>query len=241
MSIGEVWSPRGNPVSVHVREGTTDAMVATATFSLVPGVVTDEYRLARYRISGWALDVGAHIGVVTLALLADNPDLLVVAIEPLPENVEMIRKNLALNGWTDRCEIRWGAVGTTEVDWDYPGEEGSFARINRYIGHLSDLTPTAGRVAKVPRIDLSFLPRMAFAKWDCEGCEWPSIREVQADHIVGEWHGEPGIEGLRDLLEGYRIEATDPGPIGSFWAEREIQDGSGTEESPEAVTPSDLR
>lgn len=221
LSLRELWSPKGNRVSVWIREDTSDLSVLLSTFAWSPdGVAEDEYRLRDLDLHGWALDVGAHIGSVTLALLADHPDLRVIAVEPLPANVAMIERNVALNGWADRVSIRRAAVGADAVDWDYPGEPGSFERTNRYIGHLQQLTPTALSVTPVERLDLSILPPLAFAKWDCEGCEWSGLADARAAVVVGEWHGDPGIPGIHERLPGYEITTTDRGAAGLFFAVR---------------------
>src|SRR6266550_4558625 len=100
-----VQSPRGNDVTVHYREDTSDLSTIGSSFRLW-GNLVDEYQLGSLPpLTGLAIDVGAHIGTVTLALLADHPDLRVTAVEPLPDNLDVLRASLAENGWTDRATV----------------------------------------------------------------------------------------------------------------------------------------
>jgi FkbM family methyltransferase len=73
------------------------------------------------------LDIGANIGYYVLMELAlIGPTGRMVAIEPSPSNVELLRRNLALNGY-DRVAIVAGAVS------DQPGER------EFYLAHQSNL------------------------------------------------------------------------------------------------------
>ena len=107
----EWHTPGGHPVKMTYRRDTTDWNTVSACLRNPMGATWDsgdEYHLPR-GLAGWALDLGAHIGAVTIGLLMDNPDLRVLAIEAVPENAELIKANLALNGLTDRA-IVWHAA-----------------------------------------------------------------------------------------------------------------------------------
>lgn len=220
LTVRDLISPRGAKVKLAVRDGTSDLSIALSTFAEPGQPHYDEYRLARWHVAGRALDVGAHIGVVTVALLADNPDLTVVAIEPLAANVRMIRNNLALNGFRQRCLVLHGAIGASEVEYDYAGDEGDFRRVNRFVGHLQELVPTAKRKSRVATIDPRALGQFDFAKWDCEGCEWSALTN-EPRIVVGEWHGDPGIARLHAIFDAtHDLEVRDDGAAGNFWAVR---------------------
>ena len=45
------------------------------------------------------LDIGAHTGVYSLAAAANNPDLPIVAIEPVPQNISRLHLNAAANSF----------------------------------------------------------------------------------------------------------------------------------------------
>jgi len=203
--IVTVHTPRGRPAKMAVRERTSDLATVGATFAGVAGSgLVDEYGLRDTYVTGWALDVGAHIGAVTLALLLDNPDCRVVAVEALPDNVAVLHENLALNGVEDRCVVvtaaAWKGRGIIDVEWGYEGSE--IAETNRYIGSVSAWldAPAAKRSVTVPRTTLRELlrhtdGRFAFVKIDCEGCEFPFLRGPSlkaVDRITGEWHQRDG-------------------------------------------------
>ena len=44
------------------------------------------------------LDVGANIGMMSCSLAAQRPDLHIIAVEPVPPNVDCLRRNVAENG-----------------------------------------------------------------------------------------------------------------------------------------------
>lgn len=60
------------------------------------------------------IDVGANIGLMALSLAAQRPDCRVIAIEPVPANVESLRINIAANNLTN-VEVIHAAVS------DHPG------------------------------------------------------------------------------------------------------------------------
>lgn len=133
----DVLTPHDHPARFRCRPGTSDLATVGATNRLW-GNLVDEYHLPE-GLAGWALDIGAHIGAVTVPLLIDNPGLRVVAIEAVPANVELLRQNLELNGVADRCIVMpgaaWHGKGTVNVEFGYTGSE--TATTHAYIGSVS--------------------------------------------------------------------------------------------------------
>ncbi len=117
--------------------------------------------------SSTVIDVGANIGLSTimLARLARH----VVAYEPSPPNVALLRRNLALNGITN-VEVRAAAASSEPGMLQFhvlPHGAGSHV-----VGSGHVLTDTIGAVS-VPAVtlDSEALPRIAFIKIDAEGHE----------------------------------------------------------------------
>lgn len=233
MSERTYWSPRGNPVRLEVRDDTSDQAIAFSTFGASQGgPLEDEYHLARYHVPHAAIDIGAHAGFVSMAILADNPTAKVVALEPIYENLELAMHNADLNGWRGRFTPLEGAIGsgkTTQVFWDFTGAPHSFQRTNRYIGGLEQEIPNATAIADVPTYSLATLLFFAgkdvdLVKWDCEGCEWTGLADPLIASIpihVGEWHGDPQIAGLHKVFDAsHNLETFDRGAAGMFWAEK---------------------
>lgn len=202
-------TPRGRPVVMHLRIGTNDHN------TLYSCLTEDEYGLKDLHLSGWALDVGAYIGGVTVALAVDNPDLRVLAVEPVPDNVSLLMDNLLENGCTDRVPVVEGAAGPPgesrlTVHYGYRGEE--HLEHHAYVGNTTLADEYGGEAEHdtldVPAYGLGFLldqygiDELALLKIDCEGGEWAFLADpaiVRAQRIVGEWHPTKG-HVLGDML-----------------------------------------
>lgn len=219
----EFRTPKGHPVSMLLRTGTSDHN------TLFSALNEDEYGLAGHNLAGRAADIGAHIGSVAVGLLVDNPGLRVVAVEPVPPNVELLRQNLERNGVADRCEVIAAAVGkgkTTIIRYGSLGMDGDTdeARENAthhaFIGNSALVypkTPTRPHEqATVPVLSVKALLPLDFIKIDVEGGEWgflasPDVSEVR--YIVGEVHPTNGHAPLHmAALLGDTHEVTFTGP-----------------------------
>lgn len=205
--------------------------------ALVVGIIgNDEYGLGRIgRLEGTAIDVGAHIGIVAIALAADHPDLRVIAVEPVPENVEGIRRNVARNRLEDRVSVVEAAADkpgakTTRLLWNYRSAENAdqaYIDDSRFIANIFDDKASDAdkhRVKSVSLDDLmADLDRLALLKVDCEGCEWAFLRSsrvADVDLIIGEFHNGGGLDSLRDLIgQTHDVEQTGgKSDIGTFRA-----------------------
>ena len=232
----QVTTPRGAPAVVLSRPGTSDLSVAGATMRLW-GKLEDEYHLATLHVSGTFVDVGAHIGSVTLAVLLDNPEVRAICVEPLAENIEVIETTMATNGVAERVTVLQAAMGpgkSADIAYDY--DETDYLRTNRYIGGIERTAPTHMQTVTVPTVSLAKLVAMAggsvdVMKLDCEGCEWHALRSTAVRHIrtiIGEWHGHavhPHTEGairLREIIgKTHDVEVIDDlGGTGVFRAVR---------------------
>lgn len=246
-------SPRGHGAVLAVRPDTNDAATIHSTF-WQPGFakLEDEYGLADLHIDGWALDIGAHIGSVALAIALDNPDARILAVEAVPENVEMLRENVRRIGTEDRITVI-DAAAAAEGDktayirygpYDMPGIPPEHAMQSRFIGNLYRDHGPRGLEKVVPCVSLSGLldgiERVQFMKIDCEGCEWgflasPAVEKV--DLIVGEYH-DHGAHALRGLLHlTHRVEILhEDGGFGLFRASRLDAGGRALDRSPSLAT-----
>lgn len=198
-------TPLGRRSTFTVREATNDDSVVWASNN----GVGDEYAIPS-GLSGWAMDVGAHIGAVTVPLALDNPELRVIALEAVPANVELLRQNVRANGLVDRVDIVQGVAGRMGepalCHWGYTHDEGrdtdGYVSAHRFIANTwqDQALPEEGglmeSVSLGELLDARGIASLAWLKIDCEGCEWafldsPAIGRVA--YITGEYHS--GLSG----------------------------------------------
>jgi FkbM family methyltransferase len=213
-------TPGAHPVWFITRPGTSDGDVAVA-INVWDGVVNDEYRMTGRKLSGWAMDVGAHIGALTVALALDHPDLRVVAVEAVPDNANLLRQNAEYNGVADRVEVVnafAAAPGTLRGMCNYgyrhtADTADSYVSAHRFIGGTWDVSADGGSpefavdtvaVSLDSLLERFGIDELELLKIDCEGCEWqfldtPAVAKIKT--IVGEYHGRPSEVDPRRRLE----------------------------------------
>ncbi len=208
----ETKTPNGNRLRIECRAETNDQDTAHNVAKL------DEYGLAGLDLAGWALDVGSQIGSVAVALAVDHPDLTVVAVEPIPDNLISLYRNIELNGVEGRVLVVPMAAGGPTADlvrirYGFPNR-------HRYVGNLGEDGHTEEFDA--PAVSLSSLlktyriDQAALLKIDCEGCEWAFLRDpatARISLITGETHDGSEAELISILPEhivvktGYHFRA----------------------------------
>src|SRR5205823_5233895 len=129
-------------------------------------VQADEYRMTGRTLSGWAIDVGAHIGAFSVSLALDQPHMSILAVEAVPENVIMLEKNVRDNGVSDRVTVvpKFAASpGTRKAICHYgyrhePSADDSYVSAHRFIGETWGVSGEEG--------DPEFSPRIAAVSLD---------------------------------------------------------------------------
>jgi FkbM family methyltransferase len=164
-------------------------------------------------------DVGAHIGMYTIALAASQPSLLVTAFEASPVNASRLRSNIQLNRQTGpRISVAEVALSDASGTCDFVEPRGR----NSGVGYLVRAGTSNPESIRVPTTTLSeyFAGRTPpdLVKIDVEGAEldvlqgWGDLPPAQA--ILIELHAptlpdevdrRPRV--LRWLIDrGYQIE-----------------------------------
>lgn len=168
-----------DPIKIAVRNGSSDDMA----------VIREIFKENVYRLhdnffgsGGVVLDIGANIGVFTLAVLLRSKNngvpVTIYAIEPEPHNLELLKQNLAQNDWL---------VGDSEV---IIVEQGLSDRSG--VAFISDEHGGSRLSSEGAEIDLITLDQFVeeenidniiFAKFDIEGSEVPTILAASDETI----------------------------------------------------------
>jgi FkbM family methyltransferase len=206
----------------YVREGTTDFNTIRACCE------ADEYQVGSIEVEGAKIiDFGAHVG--GFAVWNAKRGATVLAVEPIRENVEQIKKNARIND--AGLYVFQAAVGTSKV---YLGPEGDN---HEYISAMAQ--NEGARCVEVPEVSLHVLCQFLgwvpdILKLDCEGGEWdvfndPACQEVPL--IVGEYHPSPKYPGttaemIASLLPNHNVFTGENEHFDPFRAEhREVDFG----------------
>lgn len=120
------------------------------------------------------VDLGSNIGISALYFLTLNPEVYCHLYEPVPQNVERLRENLA--GYEDRYELHEQAV------WDRDGVvEFGVEPTGRYGG----IALRRSRTIDVKAVDvnrvLEPIPAVDVLKVDTEGAELATVRAIRDD------------------------------------------------------------
>lgn len=189
---GSFRSPGGHALTVFYRLDTNDWNTVSATLT------GDEYHLPR-DLSGRAVDVGGYLGTVGIALAADNPDLRVTIIEPVPPNAALIRRNIEANDLRDRVTLIEGAASgdhePVTISYGYRGSES--LEHHAFVGNSTLAYDGPG---EAPHDEITYTPLtladlladgdIDWLKIDTEGAEWSFLTGPveRVREIVGEWH-----------------------------------------------------
>jgi FkbM family methyltransferase len=159
------------------------------------------------------VDIGANIGdsCIYFALRGARK---IIAIEPFPKNYDAAKKNIEVNGFTDKTFLKLSGCaakrGHINVDPLYRSDHSS---------RLVDF----GQGVKIPLVTLRDIidenkvsEEMVVLKMDCEGCEYDIILFSDCDtlrsfsHIQIEYHN--GYQNLKEKLEncGFDVSVTKP-------------------------------
>jgi len=216
-------TPRGNQATMHYRQNSSDWN------TLVSAMTADEYELGSQSFAGHALDIGAHIGGVAIALALDNPGLSVTAVEPVPDNVRLLRANVDANGLSGLVNVVEGAAGHGRVTVWYGRTGSETLEHHAFIGNNSLAYDSGGgndpesvTYRGLTLRELSDGRPVDLLKIDNEGGEYDFLADsavVRCRVILGEWHNVRGhVQGdVADLLrETHRVTFTGPvaGPGG---------------------------
>lgn len=141
------------------------------------------------------LDLGANIGLFALNVLRRyGGRTTVTAVEPDPENVRLLRRNVATNGYSHNVEILEAAVGRAEGRADFSSGLAELSQLSHLAAERRRRRAPDRLTVRV--VDFfSLAQRHAFIKMDIEGAEWAILRDrrlrgLEPLALVLEWHRE---------------------------------------------------
>ncbi|PPK66326.1 FkbM family methyltransferase [Actinokineospora auranticolor] len=151
-----------------------------------------EILTAALRPGGVFVDVGAHVGWLSLLIAAHRPDTFVWALEPVPLTADALGANLAASGLSTVELIRVAAGPRRASAWFTTHPDSSFA-------HQSDIDPVRGALPETGEVRCPVLPLDEL--WAHRG--WPRVDAVKVD-----------VEGAEpDVLRGATTLLTRDRPL----------------------------
>jgi FkbM family methyltransferase len=198
----------------------------------------DCYRLGAvepYRKNEVIVDVGASVGAFCLKAKEHNPQAKIIAFEPCPENIPVLRANAGefasiiqaavtyeqnlsmLNAVFPNCTSTGGSIVTND-----DAALAAAATDGRYkIDRRPIQTFTLERIYDDFKID-----RIDILKLDCEGSEFSILGNTTSldriEMIVGEYHGWTRFNELvtRVFRPDWHLTIISGGELGIFWLNR---------------------
>lgn len=185
----------------------------------------DEYRFEHIPLEDGdvILDIGAHVGEVSLLLTTLGKALNIYAYEPVLEQFALMVINISNNPSPSKIHPLWLALGDREkidkVEW---GGSSNMAKHTTLDKIFED----------------NMIERCKLLVIDCEECEYPMLRATSKEtlrkihYIVGEWHYKSRWELHECVLPLFADRTTELGiayqwahnpPVGLFFFENYIK------------------
>ncbi len=179
---------QGDPALSHVEFDVAGKVVRLRD---IPGStwaadVLDEYARGMYGMAELtfapddvAVDVGAHIGGVSVILATLHPEIRIIAYEPAASNYAMFVENLRWNGISNVTAVRqavMGDRGTLTLTWAPHATAGSTVGLPDAARASREASGWTSETVDCVTLDDVFrehgIARCAWLKLDCEGAEW---------------------------------------------------------------------
>lgn len=149
------------------------------------------------------VDVGANVGYSVVYFANRYRRARIEAFEPHPVHVDLLRRNLDLNGITERVAVHPVAAGITHSK-AWLSDKGGDSQVS--TGESEGMLP----ITVVDFFDAMKNRKIDLLKIDCEGGEYPLIMDsrfpmLHVERIIMEWHStQANPHADQDLCERLR-------------------------------------
>lgn len=220
----------GKQLTLSYRQDTNDYN------TIVSILENDEYKTSQmsYAPGDTFIDIGSHIGAWSALMEKLVPDAKVIAVEPLPENTVLIRKN------TNATVIQKAVANRDGVKTKIYYADNSISGLHhKFVGNINEWKGEKFYEADSFSLKtlLKDIPRVRVLKIDCEGAEHSFFRFAsretlsKIDYIIGEYHNfNPTIQSktreslfnstkglFEDITENKKEKVNGP-----FWFKKKI-------------------
>lgn len=196
----EFTAPNHQKRIFWLREDTNDFDIIFSAFS------QDKYKIlsVKFEPKDIVVDLGAHIGAVTLLLTTIRPDIRIFAYEPVVDNFDLLLKNIQENKTENEIHLNNQAVWFYD-DTDakiYFGDNSLEGKANKFIGSQFLIQPfyrpQLFKIANVTTLNKAFEDNRIWScrlmKMDVEGAEYGILKAApkpileMIENIHGEYH-----------------------------------------------------
>jgi len=154
--------------------------------------VLDEFARGMYSIADLkfspgdvAVDVGAHIGGVSIVLATLHPNIRIIAFEPSSSNFAMLEANLTTNGIKNVTAVRqavMGDRGELTLTWAPHATAGSTVGLSEASRRAREAGGWSSETVECVTLDDAFathkIERCSWLKLDCEAAEWGIVAKT---------------------------------------------------------------
>ncbi|MBD3251126.1 FkbM family methyltransferase [Candidatus Uhrbacteria bacterium] len=142
----------------------------------------------------WVVDLGAHHGLVSAYLGMKYPDINILAVEPVPENVKLLKANLEANNVKNVKVVEKAVTPDGQpitLAGDLKANSGGMSAFSTTNGHGNSVTVEGVTLAQL--LTEHEIERIALLKIDIEGSEYPVLMGDETmlgrvDRLRGELH-----------------------------------------------------
>lgn len=175
----------------------------------------DYYHLAKMN---WnpdiIIDAGGNTGLFTLAACTRWPSSEITCYEPMPENIEIIKKHLELNGFLNRVKLIPAAIGDSNRKSKFFIRDANRGSLDNALEYGDSIEVNVKHFWEDYQ---SIRGKKVLIKFDIEGAEFEVLRDffkhvpLNQLAMVMEVHGNTQFQN--ELLQ----EAIKAGLMGNFW------------------------